>query len=148
MGGQPVGETMGFKVLARLGAGVNPEQMHSERVDGYSPLAVVDAIARKKAILESGDGPVLLDTLTYRFSGHSPSDASSYREKSEIEAWQAIDPLTTYALEVQKAGVASASDLEQMRGHIDGLILRAYHKAIDLEISPRANLMKPGNLLE
>ena len=45
MGGQPVGETMGFKVLARLGAGINPEQMHAERVDGYNPLAVIDAIA-------------------------------------------------------------------------------------------------------
>ena len=45
MGGQPVGETMGFKVLARLGAGMNPDQMHAERVDGYNPLAVIDAIA-------------------------------------------------------------------------------------------------------
>ena len=34
MGGQPVGETMGFKILARLGAGINREQMHAERVDG------------------------------------------------------------------------------------------------------------------
>jgi 2-oxoisovalerate dehydrogenase E1 component len=40
MGGQTLGETMGFKVLARIGAGVNPEQMHAERVDGYNPLAV------------------------------------------------------------------------------------------------------------
>ena len=35
MGGQPVGETMGFGVAARLGAGVNPENMHAERVDGF-----------------------------------------------------------------------------------------------------------------
>ena len=45
MGGQPVGETMGFKVLARMGAGLIPDQMHAERVDGYNPLAVIDAIA-------------------------------------------------------------------------------------------------------
>ena len=32
---------------------------------------------------------MLLDTLTYRFSGHSPSDASSYRDKSELSEWQA-----------------------------------------------------------
>ena len=67
------------EVLARLGAGVNPEQMHAERVDGYNPLAVIDAIARKKEVIAKGDGPGLLETLTYRFSGHSPSDASSYR---------------------------------------------------------------------
>ncbi|MEI6514018.1 MAG: thiamine pyrophosphate-dependent enzyme, partial [bacterium] len=35
MGGQPVGETMGFNVLARIGAGMSPDQMHAERVDGY-----------------------------------------------------------------------------------------------------------------
>ena len=40
MGGQTFGETMGYEVLARIGAGVNPEQMHAERVDGYNPLAV------------------------------------------------------------------------------------------------------------
>src|SRR5690606_10026882 len=97
MGGQPVGETMGFRILARLGAGVNPEQMHAERVDGYNPLAIIDAIRRKKEILENKGGPVLLDTLTYRYSGHSPSDAGAYREKQEVEAWQQFDPLVRYA---------------------------------------------------
>ena len=38
MGGQTCGETMGYEMLARLGAGVNPEMMHAERVDGYNPL--------------------------------------------------------------------------------------------------------------
>ena len=57
MGGQTMGETMGFKVLARIGAGVNPDQMHAERVDGYNPLAVADAIERKKKILLEGSGP-------------------------------------------------------------------------------------------
>src|SRR5580658_2136855 len=41
MGGQPVGETMGLRVLARLGAGVNADQMHAERIDGFNPLAVI-----------------------------------------------------------------------------------------------------------
>ncbi|HHV60981.1 MAG TPA: dehydrogenase, partial [Clostridiaceae bacterium] len=40
MGGQTDGETMGYGMLARLGAGINPEQMHAERIDGYNPLAV------------------------------------------------------------------------------------------------------------
>ena len=52
MGGQTRGETMGFDFAARIGAGVNPEQMHAERVDGYNPLAVIDCYRRKKAILE------------------------------------------------------------------------------------------------
>jgi 2-oxoisovalerate dehydrogenase E1 component len=105
MGGQTSGETMSFDALARVGAGVSPDAMHAERVDGYNPLAVVDAIRRKRKLLEKGDGPVLLETITYRFSGHSPSDASSYRVKEEVESWQSIDPLESYAAELKRIGV-------------------------------------------
>jgi len=148
MGGQPVGETGGFGVLARMGAGLNPEQMHAERIDGYNPLAVIDAMTRKREILLRGDGPVLLDTVTYRFSGHSPSDASSYREKSEIEAWQQVDSLATYGSELVGAGICAPADLERTGAEIDARILRAYKRAIDLELSPRADLFAPGCLLE
>ncbi|CCW35105.1 pyruvate/2-oxoglutarate dehydrogenase complex, dehydrogenase component beta subunit [Chthonomonas calidirosea] len=148
MGGQLVGETGGFGILARVGAGLNASQMHAERIDGYNPLAVIDAIARKKEILAKGEGPVLLDTVTYRYSGHSPSDASSYREKSEVEEWQRIDSLITYRRELLEAGLITESELETMQQAVETAILRAYLKAIDLDISPRANLFQPGCLLE
>src|SRR5690606_33735407 len=96
MGGQTFGETMGFGVLARLGAGINPENMHAERVDGYNPLAVADAVERKIGLLRRGLGPALLDTVTYRISGHSPSDASSYRDRAEVESWQKEDSLAAF----------------------------------------------------
>jgi 2-oxoisovalerate dehydrogenase E1 component len=148
MGGQPVGETGGMQILARMGAGLNPEQMHAERIDGYNPLAVVDAIARKKEIIERGDGPVLLDTVTYRFSGHSPSDASSYREKAEIEEWQNVDSLLSYASELTRAGLVTEADLEKTSEGIDARILAAYKRAIDLDLSPRADLYSVCGLLE
>jgi 2-oxoisovalerate dehydrogenase E1 component len=148
MGGQPVGETMGFRVLARLGAGVNPAQMHAERVDGFRVLAVIDAVARKKSVLDAGDGPVLLDTVTYRFSGHSPSDAGSYRDKAEIEAWQQVDPLITYANELIHAGVAGRGELDGILSQTEALVSKAYLRAIDLKESPRADLKKTGCLLE
>lgn len=148
MGGQPVGETMGLNILARLGAGINPEQMHAERVDGFNPLAVIDAIARKKDILNNRQGPVLLDTITYRYSGHSPSDASSYREKAEIEMWQEVDPLATYPSGLIEAGVCKNSDVEAIREQCEELILKAYKKAVDLSVSPRADLKVTGCLLE
>jgi len=148
MGGQPVGETMGMGILARMGAGLTPTQMHAERVDGYNPLAVIDAIARKKEIIEHGDGPVLLDTITYRFSGHSPSDASSYRDKAELEEWQRIDPLITYGEDLLAAGVCTRPDLDALHAMVDRRILRAYRKAIDLDISPRADLFQVNCLLE
>jgi 2-oxoisovalerate dehydrogenase E1 component len=148
MGGQPVGETMGFGVLARLGAGISPDQLHAERIDGYNPLAVIDAIARKREIIANGDGPVLLDTVTYRFSGHSPSDAMSYREKKEVEEWQSIDSLVTYGQSLIDAGLQSKEQVDASHERIDQLILKAYKKAVDLDISPRANLYVTKNLLE
>lgn len=148
MGGQPVGETMGFKVLARLGAGLSPDNMHAERVDGYNPLAVVDAIERKKDVIRRGDGPVLLDTLTYRFSGHSPSDASSYRDKSELDEWQSVDSLKTYAESLLEHRIVAREELDRIQDDVDAVVLRAYKKAIDLEVSPRVSLALPGNLLD
>ena len=57
MGGQTFGETMGYEILARVGAALNPEAMHAERVDGLNPLAVADATTRKKKILEEAAAP-------------------------------------------------------------------------------------------
>ena len=137
MGGQTSGETMGYGIAARIGAGVNPEQMHAERVDGYNPLAVIDAYRRKRKVIEEKNGPVLLDVLTYRFSGHSPSDASSYRTKEEVEAWEAQDCIASYGKELIEAGVAKQADLDKIREEIKALIYEMFLKAIDDEISPR-----------
>ena len=56
MGGQTCGETMAYSEVARLGAGVTPSQMHAERIDGFNPLAVIDAFRRKRRILENDEG--------------------------------------------------------------------------------------------
>ncbi len=147
MGGQTAGETMAFDCLARVGAGVNPESMHAERVDGYNPLAVVDAIKRKKALLESGKGPVLLETITYRFSGHSPSDASSYRLKEEIDAWQAIDPLVAYAQELIDEGLLTEDAIAENKTDVTKAMTQAFRLASDLEVSPRLDSEKIGDLM-
>ena len=136
MGGQPHGETMGLEMLARLGAGVNPDQMHSERVDGFRPLAVIDAMQRKRKVIEKGEGPVLLDTLTYRFSGHSPSDAMSYRTKEELETWQEEDAIVEFEKELVKSKLATKKAVEANRKLATDLVLKAYRKAIDPEVSP------------
>ena len=70
-------------------------------------------------IIERGDGPVLLDTVTYRYSGHSPSDASSYREKTEIEEWRNVDSLLTYGQELLEAGICTSNELEETNAEID-----------------------------
>ncbi len=145
MGGQTRGETMGYDMPARIGAGVNPEQMHAERIDGFNPLAVVDAMKRKKKILEEKDGPVLLDTLTYRFTGHSPSDASSYRTKEEIDAWLSQDPLIVYKDNLKEAKVAKEDVFAEILENTRELITKACKLATDDSVSPRMNLIANPN---
>ncbi|MCB0105401.1 MAG: dehydrogenase, partial [Caldilineaceae bacterium] len=137
MGGQPVGETMGMGVLARVGLGVNPDAMHAERVDGFSPLAVADAVARQRELLLAGQGPALLDTVTYRFSGHSPSDASAYRERDEIERWREQDSLVAYQQAMLEQGHATADELEALDSAIQERLTRVLTAAISPDRSPR-----------
>ena len=140
MGGQTDGETMGYDILARVGAGVNPEAMHAERVDGYNPLAVADAIRRKKELLLAGRGPVLLDTITYRFSGHSPSDASSYRTKDEVALWEQVDSITTFADLLVSKKVLKRGDIDEMRASIDDKLVQVLRLAVDDEKCPRVDV--------
>ncbi len=144
MGGQTCGETMGYGIAARIGAGVNEEQMHAERVDGYNPLAVIDAYKRKRKVIEEKKGPVLLDVLTYRYSGHSPSDASSYRTKEEVEAWEAQDCIASFGKQLLDAGVAAQNELDEVWDDVKTLVHEMFLKSIDPEISP---LMKNPDVI-
>jgi 2-oxoisovalerate dehydrogenase E1 component len=147
MGGQTMGETMGYEILARIGAGVNPDSMHAERVDGYNPLAVIDAFKRKRQILEEKRGPVLLDTLTYRISGHSPSDASSYRSKEEIEAWQLEDSILNYGKALIDAGITSQNRLDDITSGTKIVLTEILKLTIDDTVSPRLNLNSDPDMI-
>ncbi len=148
MGGQTRGETMGYDFLARAGAGINPAQMHAERVDGYNPLAVIEAMRCKKALLEQGEGPVLLDVVTYRMAGHSPSDASTYRTKEEMDAWAKEDVLENYEAKITAAGVASADEFAAIREDVKALITKVCGLAADPVVSPRIDLTKQPDAIE
>ncbi len=140
MGGQPAGETMGCQFIARLGAGVNPEQMHAERVNGYDPLPVIEAFRRKKELLAQGRGPALLDTVTYRVSGHSPSDASSYRSKEEVEAWQKEDSIAAFHSKLLAGGVLTEDELAEAKCRAESGVFDMFKLAVNLEASPRISL--------
>ena len=137
MGGQPQGETLGHGLLARVGLGVNAEAMHSERVDGYDPLAVAEATRRTKALLLQGRGPAMLDVITYRYSGHSPSDASSYRARAEIERWREQDSIRGFGSYLCRQGYADEAELEDIGESIIMRIGKIVAAAVDLELSPR-----------
>ena len=131
-----LGETMGFGQLARIGAGVSPEQMFAERVNGYDPLAVADAVKRQKAHLLKGEGPALLDVATYRIGGHSPSDASSYRTKEELDIWKDFDAIRQYKEKLVKGKVISEQEAAQTEKQVHDLVKEMFILSIDKEISP------------
>jgi 2-oxoisovalerate dehydrogenase E1 component len=147
MGGQTHGETMGYDVAARIGAGVNVDKMHAEQVDGYNPLAVIDAYRRKKKILAEKRGPVLLDVLTYRYSGHSPSDASSYRTKEELEAWKEEDSILAFGNGLIEAKISTQSQLDEIWSTVKHRIFEVFKLAIDDTLSPRMDLHKNQDLI-
>lgn len=142
MGGQTRGETMGYDMVARLGAGFNPDMMHAERVNGYDPLAVIDAVTRKKQILLEGKGPALLDVVTYRISGHSPSDSSTYRTPEEIELWKAADPIAAFKTKLVLGNVAKAEEFDAIDEGIIKLMTEVITVAINDDISPRMDMNK------
>ena len=135
-------------MLARIGAGVNPEQMHAERIDGFNPLAVIDAMKRKMKNIDEKDGPVLLDIVTYRFSGHSPSDADSYRTQEEKNDWMSVDPVKVFRQQLLDAGVADSDELNALDEEIISVIEDAVVLAIDPNVSPRMDLQKNNRAIE
>ena len=140
MGGQTSGETMGMDMIARIAAGVSPNALHAERVDGYNPLAVIDAY-RRKLPLAKKDGPVLLDLVTYRISGHSPSDSSSYRSKEEIAAWEAEDSIQAFARQIVESGVAKQEELDALWAKVREDMMCNLKLAIDDTVSPHIPLL-------
>ena len=148
MGGQTRGETMAYDMLARMGSGVSPTQMHAERIDGYNPLAVIDAMERKLELLRNGQGPVLLDTITYRYCGHSTSDQNAYRTKEEIEAWRAIDPVVTYRKALVDEGVAPDSRFDEIMAETVERMTMICRNAADPAVSPYADFDKDPAFIE
>ena len=54
----------------------------------------------------AGDGPSLIEALTYRHSGHSRADPAKYRPEGELEKWKQRDPIKIYRERLQQFGVS------------------------------------------
>ena len=137
MGGQTRGETMPKDITVTAGAGISPTMLYAERVDGYNPLAVIDAVRRKKELIQQKQGPALLDLITYRTTGHSASDECSYRTGEEINAWKLVDSISAFAEKLIQNGIADKTQLEQMDSEAESLAETVCRLAADDEISPR-----------
>ena len=70
--------------------------MPGETVDGNDLNAVYAAVSRAVERARAGEGPSLVENVTYRWRGHSKSDANRYRSREEIEAWKEKDPIARF----------------------------------------------------
>jgi 2-oxoisovalerate dehydrogenase E1 component len=105
-------EVMGVRHLARRGSGFADDGMHAEVVNGMDVLAVRDAVRRAAALCRAGEGPVLIESSTYRYYGHSLSDPrNEYRTREEESAWRAIDPIERLKGQIVAAGVTDAAGI-------------------------------------
>jgi len=103
MSGQSRGETTGIDFLSRRAAGFDIDLMHAEVVDGMDVMAVRDSVKRAVDIIKKGNGPVLLEFMTYRYKGHSLSDPLTYRGREELAYWKAKDAIATFEKRLEEA---------------------------------------------
>jgi TPP-dependent pyruvate/acetoin dehydrogenase alpha subunit len=85
------------------------------RVDGNDVLAVYEAARSAVTDCRGGRGPVLLELLTYRRTGHSRRDACHYQPKDEREFWFARDPIDLLGRRLVDAGLNTQADLDAVR---------------------------------
>jgi acetoin:2,6-dichlorophenolindophenol oxidoreductase subunit alpha len=79
----------------------------AELVDGNDVLVVRDAVGRAAARGRAGEGPTILEALTYRHFGHSRTDPAKYRPEDEVRRWMARDPLIVTRLQLEQLGVTA-----------------------------------------
>jgi TPP-dependent pyruvate/acetoin dehydrogenase alpha subunit len=84
-------------------------------VDGNDLDAVHDAVSTAVARARAGEGPTLVENLTYRWKGHSKSDKNLYRTKDEIADWRAQDPIVRFETQVLESGLLTQGEVDEIR---------------------------------
>ncbi|MCH7810998.1 MAG: pyruvate dehydrogenase (acetyl-transferring) E1 component subunit alpha [Chloroflexi bacterium] len=99
--------------------------MHGEQVDGMSVLEMQKATAKAAKSIRSGQGPVLLEAITYRFRGHSMADPEFYRDKEEAAHWRPRDPILTFQQELKQEGVVDEAACRAIQEEIENVVNEA-----------------------
>jgi pyruvate dehydrogenase E1 component alpha subunit len=113
--GTSVNRTSNVVELYKMGLSY---EMPSEAVDGMSPEAVHDAIARAAAHIRAGNGPYFLEIRTYRYKGHSVSDPAKYRTKEEVQSYQDRDPVKMIELKMLEEKIATEKEIQAIKDKI------------------------------
>jgi TPP-dependent pyruvate/acetoin dehydrogenase alpha subunit len=108
----PIEDVTAGEILARA----ETLGLWAQSVDGMDVWAVRDAATRAVEHARSGGGPAFLETLTYRFVGHSRSDPGAYRKPGELDEMRKRDPLVVARDRLTEAGLdAAALDAAEAR---------------------------------
>src|SRR5918998_1133483 len=92
--------------VAQPAAGRAPAyQLPAEVIDGNDVVAVQQTVAAAATRARAGDGPTVIEALTYRQYGHSRTDPGKYRPQEEVDAWLKRDPLLVLAERLRDRGV-------------------------------------------
>lgn len=97
-------------------------EMPADKVDGMTPEAVHDAVARAVKRAREGDGPTLLEMKTYRYKGHSVSDPQKYRSKEEVEEYKDQDPITKVAATILENGFATQAEIDIINARVNAIV--------------------------
>jgi pyruvate dehydrogenase E1 component alpha subunit len=97
-------------------------EMPADKLDGMSPEAVHEGIARAAKRAREGDGPTLLEMKTYRYKGHSVSDPQKYRSKDEVEEYKDQDPITKVSKTILENNYATVSELKAIDDKIAAIV--------------------------
>jgi pyruvate dehydrogenase E1 component alpha subunit len=105
--------------------------MAGEEVDGMDVLAVRAAAQRAIERGRAGEGPTLLECLTYRFRGHSLADPDELRAQAEKEFWAQRDPIKQLAARLIAQDLATEADLRAIEKEIDAEVADCVSYALD-----------------
>jgi pyruvate dehydrogenase E1 component alpha subunit len=106
-------------------------------IDGNDLLLVYETMKNAVNRVRQGEGPVLVETETYRYFGHSKSDRNLYRTKEEIDEWRELDPI----LRVHKGLVENDILSEERVAQIEQEALQEIEAAVEFaESSPEPDV--------
>jgi TPP-dependent pyruvate/acetoin dehydrogenase alpha subunit len=104
--------------------------VRGERVDGNDLLAVHDATRRARARAAAGEGPTLLELVTYRLEAHTTSDdPRQYRPEALVAPWRARDPLVRLQRHLARLGLLDDAALAAVREDVREQLRRAIAEA-------------------
>ena len=113
------------------------------RVDGNDLLAVVDATRQAIDRARAGEGPTLVEAVTFRMGGHSSSDdPTRYRDAALVAEWERRDPLARLRTYLTAQGHVAAGDEEKMTAEMNDEIGAAVTEAEALPPPPIESLFR------